>query len=106
LNYKGITDEALQREYDRVANAEAVAAAFKEEGREEGRKEGEAIGLQKGQLKSLMQVFISSGQFLDCLSVGLDRHSEDSVKQLWNELSEAKTAKQYESFLQILQKKG
>ncbi|MDR2371657.1 MAG: hypothetical protein LBD60_00745 [Puniceicoccales bacterium] len=104
LNHKGITDVALQIEYEKISGTDAMVEAFKEEGREEGREEGEQIG----QLKSLMQGFIA-GQFFDFLANGLDSQflSGDFVRTIWNTLppSANKTEEKLEDFLQALQER-
>ncbi|MDR1907147.1 MAG: hypothetical protein LBQ03_02965 [Puniceicoccales bacterium] len=117
LNHKGITDDMLRQEYEKVAGALVTAAKFKEEsreegreegrkegreegrkegreegqkeGREEGRKEGEKIGELKRELKSFMQVFIVTDQFPDYLidECGQRSLTEGFVRQVWDNLN-------------------
>jgi hypothetical protein len=109
LNHKGITDEALQNEYQKILGAKTVAQVFEERGEERGeqrgRAEGEIEGKITGKLEILINGFIETQQIFPFMIAGLEQHSlmEDRVRKVWQESNNPKkTEDLLEKFLQTL----
>jgi hypothetical protein len=113
LSQKGISDEALSKEYDKILSAEATAYNLEEKGRKEGEKKGREEGLKEGELKgkleSLMRNFIKGRGIDDDDVEGIMPQSLHNgfIHQVWEELkSTNKTEEKYGSFLQELEDRG
>ncbi|MDR1366622.1 MAG: hypothetical protein LBJ13_01800, partial [Puniceicoccales bacterium] len=98
LNHKGITDEALQEEYERIFGGEATARAFERRGREEGEK--------RKMIEMLMKNFIKGRAIDDDDVEEIRKKSLDGafVRGIWESLNNAanKTEENYEAFLREL----
>ncbi|MDR1435041.1 MAG: hypothetical protein LBI77_01380 [Puniceicoccales bacterium] len=109
LSRKGITDEALREEIDRLFSAKNTAKQLQQRGKEEGREEGEKIGALKEKLKTLMKNFIKKQEFDDDDIEEIEGHSlaKDFVKEVWDSLAEnLKNQGNLGDFIAILGEKG
>ncbi|MDR2812567.1 MAG: hypothetical protein LBB05_02120 [Puniceicoccales bacterium] len=116
LSHRGITEEMLRREAEKVLGAEATARAFEERGEKRGEERGEERGKKKGQeeeqrkqLGKLMGIFIKENRFSSDIAGIFEPNSltRDFVRNVWNSLENPdKTKELYGVFCQELESRG